>query len=66
MDSFKIVKPEGRRRLWKVEGYVNGKLAGEWSCDSEEISREVLKRLKKGRTPGWVAHDLRHPRGGLK
>lgn len=62
MNNFKLVKPVGRRRLWRVEGYVGDKLTGTWSCDSEEIARAVLRRLKAGDSPRWVAHDLRHSR----
>lgn len=58
--TFTLVEPHGRRRLWRVEGHVGAKLAGTWRCDSEEIARELLRRLSDGRAPGWVAHDLRH------
>lgn len=52
---FVLVKPEGRRRLWRVKGP-----GVYWTCDSEAIARELLRRLKAGKAPGWVAHDLRH------
>ena len=58
--TFALVKPEGRRRLWRVEHRVRRKMLGYWICDSEAIARELLKRVKKGPAPGWVAHDLRH------
>ncbi len=61
MSAYKLMKPEGRRQLWRVkapEGY--------FTCHSEAIARELFRRLKAGKAPGWVAHDLRHPRKGVK
>jgi hypothetical protein len=57
--TFFLIKPEGRRRLWRVEERINGKRHGAWVCDSEAIARELLRRLRNGKPPGWIARDLR-------
>jgi len=61
--TFVLLKPEGRRRSWRVEARVRGELHWLWVCDSEDIALEVFKRLKKNKAPGWIAHDLRHSQG---
>lgn len=57
--TYKLVKPRCRRKSWRVESYFGGHYAGEWACDSEAIARELMKRLKAGKAPGWIAKDLR-------
>lgn len=54
MSPYKLLKPKGRRKKWRVDGPE-----GYWTCDSEAIAREVLSRLRMGRSPGWAARDLR-------
>lgn len=59
-----LVKPAGRRKLWRVENRTTaGRRLGYWRCDSEEIARELIRRVSAGKDPGWIAHDLRHSRG---
>lgn len=59
MKTYKLVKPAGRRRSWRVEVYLHGRYGGEWTCDSEAIARELLRRLKAGTAPGWLAREFR-------
>src|SRR3990167_1341200 len=54
-ERYVLVKSPGQGRRWTVDGPE-----GRWVCDSEEIAREVVRRLNAGKAPGWAAHDLRH------
>jgi hypothetical protein len=60
MTAFLIVKPEGRQKSWRVHGYHRGRLVATWTCDSQDIAKLVARRLRKGKSPGWAAHDLRN------
>lgn len=57
--TFLLVEPEGRQKSWRVHAYNRGHKVATWTCDSEEIARFVAKRLRRGKLPGWAAHDLR-------
>lgn len=57
---FELEAPTRRRKKWRVVGYLDGRLSGDqWVCDSEWIAKEVLRRLRAGEKPGWVASYLR-------
>ncbi len=50
----KVIAPSGRRRLWRV---IVG--PGVFTCDSEEIAKEVARRWRTGLLIGCVALELR-------
>lgn len=57
--TFAIVAPVGHQKKWHVRGYVSNRWVETWACDSEAIAKLVMKRLRKGQSPGWAGRDVR-------
>jgi hypothetical protein len=59
-NQFFLIPAHGRRQAWEVVGFNGrGRWLGTWACDGEDIAKLVMKRLRKGKHPGWAAKDLR-------
>lgn len=54
-----LIPKHGRRRTEVVSFDQFGRWIGTYTCDSHEIAKLVLKRLRAGKDPGCAARDLR-------
>jgi hypothetical protein len=58
-EQYFLIPAHGRRSNEVVSFDQFGRWIGTYKCDSHDIARLVLKRLRAGKRPGWAAKHLR-------